>query len=29
MKEGFDAKAKELGLTPQSYAGKVEGDNDS
>ena len=28
MKEGFEAKAKELGLTPQSYAGKVDGDND-
>ena len=28
MKEGFEAKAKELGLTPQAYAGKVDGDND-
>ncbi len=28
MKEGFDAKAKELGLTPQAYAGKEDGDND-
>ena len=28
MKEGFDAKAKELGLTPQAYAGKFDGDND-
>ena len=28
MKEGFEAKAKELGLTPQSYAGKADGDND-
>jgi fructose transport system substrate-binding protein len=28
MKEGFDAKAKELGLTPQAYAGKADGDND-
>ena len=28
MKEGFEAKAKELGLTPQSYAGKFDGDND-
>ena len=29
MKQGFEAKAKELGLTPQSYAGKFDGDNDS
>ena len=29
MKQGFDAKAKELGLTPQAYAGKYDGDNDS
>jgi len=28
MKKGFDAKAKELGLTPQAYAGKFDGDND-
>ena len=28
MKEGFEAKAKELGLTPQAYAGKADGDND-
>ena len=28
MKAGFDAKAKELGLTPQAYAGKFDGDND-
>ena len=28
MKQGFEAKAKELGLTPQSYAGKYDGDND-
>src|SRR6201997_1873915 len=28
MKQGFEAKAKELGLTPQSYAGKFDGDND-
>jgi len=28
MKQGFEAKAKELGLTPQAYAGKVDGDND-
>src|ERR1700678_97943 len=28
MKEGFEAKAKELGLTPQAYAGKFDGDND-
>jgi len=28
MKEGFEAKAKELGLTPQSLAGKFDGDND-
>ena len=28
MKQGFDAKAKELGLTPQAYAGKFDGDND-
>ena len=28
MKQGFEAKAKELGLTPQSFAGKADGDND-
>src|SRR5271167_4219586 len=28
MKEGFQSKAKELGLTPQAYAGKADGDND-
>src|SRR5271166_3369270 len=28
MKQGFEAKAKELGLTPQAYAGKFDGDND-
>ena len=28
MREGFEAKAKELGLTPQAYAGKFDGDND-
>jgi fructose transport system substrate-binding protein len=28
MKEGFEAKAKELGFTPQAYAGKADGDND-
>jgi fructose transport system substrate-binding protein len=28
MKQGFEEKAKELGLTPQSYAGKFDGDND-
>jgi fructose transport system substrate-binding protein len=28
MKEGFESKAKELGLTPQAYAGKFDGDND-
>jgi fructose transport system substrate-binding protein len=28
MKQGFDAKAKELGLTPQAYAGKYDGDNE-
>ena len=28
MKEGFEAKAKELGLTAQSYAGKYDGDNE-
>ncbi len=28
MKEGFEAKAKELRLTPQAYAGKFDGDND-
>jgi len=28
MKEGFEAKAKELGFAPQSYAGKFDGDND-
>ena len=26
MKEGFEAKAKEVGLTPQSYAGKFDGE---
>ena len=25
MKQGFEAKAKELGLTPQAYAGKYDG----
>src|ERR1700679_418726 len=28
MKEGFEAKAKELGLTPQAYAGKFARHND-
>src|SRR5260370_10901051 len=28
MKQGFEAKAKEVGLTPQAYAGKADGDND-
>ena len=28
MKEGFEAKAKELGVTPQAHAGKFDGDND-
>jgi fructose transport system substrate-binding protein len=28
MREGFETKAKELGLTPQAYAGKFDGDND-
>src|SRR6185437_6101454 len=28
MREGFEAKAKQLGLTPQAYAGKFDGDND-
>jgi fructose transport system substrate-binding protein len=28
MRGGFEAKAKELGLTPQAYAGKFDGDND-
>jgi hypothetical protein len=28
MKQGFEAKAKELGLAPQAYAGKYDGDND-
>lgn len=28
MKQGFEAKAKELGLTPQAFAGKFDGDND-
>jgi fructose transport system substrate-binding protein len=28
MKQGFEAKAKELGLAPQAYAGKADGDND-
>ena len=28
MKEGFEKKAKEVGLTPQAYAGKFDGDND-
>src|SRR5579872_7499103 len=27
MRQGFEAKAKELGLTPQAYAGKFDGDN--
>ncbi|WP_020394969.1 sugar ABC transporter substrate-binding protein [Thiolinea disciformis] len=29
MKEGAEAKAKELGLELQSFAGKIDGDNDS
>jgi len=29
MKEGAEAKAKELGITLKSYAGKVDGDSDS
>ncbi|MEZ0211961.1 MAG: sugar ABC transporter substrate-binding protein [Xanthobacteraceae bacterium] len=29
MKEGADAKAKELGMELRSFAGKVDGDNDS
>src|SRR4051812_43513811 len=29
MKEGAQAKAKELGITLQSFAGKVDGDNDT
>ncbi|HZZ61189.1 MAG TPA: substrate-binding domain-containing protein [Roseiarcus sp.] len=29
MKQGFEAKAKEVGFTPQAYAGKFDGDNDS
>jgi fructose transport system substrate-binding protein len=28
MKQGFEAKAKEVGLTPQAFAGKADGDND-
>src|SRR6202166_655287 len=28
MKEGFEKKAKEVGLTPQAFAGKFDGDND-
>ena len=28
MKQGFEAKAKELGMKPQAYAGKFDGDND-
>ena len=28
MKEGFEAKAKELGVKTQAYAGKFDGDND-
>jgi len=28
MKKGFEAKAKELGFTPQALAGKFDGDND-
>ena len=28
MKEGADAKAKELGVKLQAYAGKADGDND-
>lgn len=29
MKEGAEAKAKELGITLKSYAGKIDGDHDS
>jgi fructose transport system substrate-binding protein len=29
MKEGAEAKAKELGVTLQSFAGKFDGDNDT
>ncbi len=29
MKEGAEAKAKELGVTLKSYAGKIDGDNES
>ncbi len=29
MKEGFEKAAKENGLTPQSFAGKFDGDNDA
>src|SRR5689334_22964461 len=29
MKEGADAKAKELGVTLQAFAGKYDGDNDA
>ena len=29
MKEGAEGKAKELGVTLQSFAGKFDGDNDS
>ena len=29
MKEGAEAKAKELGVTLKSYAGKVDGDHDA
>ncbi|MGN6535872.1 MAG: substrate-binding domain-containing protein, partial [Mesorhizobium sp.] len=29
MKEGAEAKAKELGVELQSYAGKIDGDSDS
>ena len=29
MREGAQAKAKELGVTLQTYAGKFDGDNDS
>ena len=28
MREGFEAKAKELGVTTQALAGKFDGDND-
>jgi fructose transport system substrate-binding protein len=29
MREGAESKAKELGITLKSYAGKIDGDNDS